>query len=483
MAEEKKLSVAEMLAAARKLDGADDANSNASKEGESATRSAASPSSTDEGPSAGTDQAPAALQNVKSGSIAEMLARAGGQSSNVPSNSPPDAESAEATSSTAVSSAKPGSIAEMLAKAGGQSPSVPSTSPPAAKSAEATNSTAVSSAKPGSIAAMLAQAGGQSLGGSDDTPKHSQPASPEAPSDSGSNAKPGSIAAMMAAARGEAKASPDAKAQPAKKSKPNSEKKSAAKKKAAAATAPTERMDTSSVLAGARGDAKRGPVSKAEAPERPQRKRPAPVASPKLDLPEMPQRPAHVKSSAKAGSSAKPGQKGKVEERRQFFLLSALFGSSFATGMTLLSTTAVVWTLALARYLFPNVLTEPPSQFKVGFPDDFAPGQVETKFKAQFGIWLVSADYQGEPCIFALSTVCTHLGCTPNWLDSEQKFKCPCHGSGFYKDGINFEGPAPRPLERYAIRVASDGQLEVDKSRKYQEEMGQWQDPASFVSV
>ena len=51
------------------------------------------------------------------------------------------------------------------------------------------------------------------------------------------------------------------------------------------------------------------------------------------------------------------------------------------------------------------------------------------------------------------------------WLDAEQKFKCPCHGSGFYKDGINFEGPAPRPLERYAIRVAEDGQLEVDKSR------------------
>ena len=36
----------------------------------------------------------------------------------------------------------------------------------------------------------------------------------------------------------------------------------------------------------------------------------------------------------------------------------------------------------------------------------------------------------------------------PNWLDGEQKFKCPCHGSGFYMTGVNFEGPAPRPLER-----------------------------------
>ena len=79
--------------------------------------------------------------------------------------------------------------------------------------------------------------------------------------------------------------------------------------------------------------------------------------------------------------------------------------------------------------------------------------------------------------------ICTHLGCTPNWLDGEQKFKCPCHGSGFYITGINFEGPAPRPLERVGISLSSDGMLEVDKSLKFQEEMGQWADPNSFVEV
>ena len=56
-------------------------------------------------------------------------------------------------------------------------------------------------------------------------------------------------------------------------------------------------------------------------------------------------------------------------------------------------------------------------------------------------------------------------------------------GSGFYITGSNFEGPAPRPLERYAISLADDGQLLVDKSRTFQEEMGQWKDPASFVPV
>ena len=143
----------------------------------------------------------------------------------------------------------------------------------------------------------------------------------------------------------------------------------------------------------------------------------------------------------------------------------------------------MLWLLGLARFLFPNVLTEPPTNFKVGFPGDYSPGQVEAKYKAQFGIWVVRFEYQGEPQIYALKSVCTHLGCTPNWLEGEQKFKCPCHGSGFYKDGVNFEGPAPRPLERYAIRVADDGQLEVDKSRKFNEELGQWADNSSFVPV
>ena len=85
--------------------------------------------------------------------------------------------------------------------------------------------------------------------------------------------------------------------------------------------------------------------------------------------------------------------------------------------------------------------------------------------------------------LYALSLVCTHLGCTPSWLEGERKFKCPCHGSGFYITGINFEGPAPRPLERVGIKLAADGMLEVDKSVKFQEEMGQWADAASFYEV
>ncbi len=125
---------------------------------------------------------------------------------------------------------------------------------------------------------------------------------------------------------------------------------------------------------------------------------------------------------------------------------------------------------AYGRFMFPNVLYEPPQEFKAGFPEEFAVDAVDERFKAAYGVWLV----RETTGFYALSTVCTHLGCTPNWLSSDAKFKCPCHGSGFIKSGINIEGPAPRPLERYKITMAEDGQIQVDKNTKYQEEKGQW---------
>jgi cytochrome b6-f complex iron-sulfur subunit len=128
------------------------------------------------------------------------------------------------------------------------------------------------------------------------------------------------------------------------------------------------------------------------------------------------------------------------------------------------------------RFFFPNVTFEPPLKFKVGFPDQFSIG-VDNRFKDEHRVWIVRND-QG---FYALSTICTHLGCTPNWLQSEQKFKCPCHGSGYYITGVNFEGPAPRPLERFNITLADDGQIQVDEGQKYQYELGQWGLPGAFL--
>ncbi len=282
-----------------------------------------------------------------------------------------------------------------------------------------------------------------------------------------------SVAEMMAMARGEkaggAAKKPAAKTPTAGKPKPAA-KTSPPSKAAAAKAAPAEPRDTASILAAARKSSKAGPMSKAEAAAK-AKADPKAKTKPKIVVPPMPVKPAYaMPTPAAAKSKSKSAAK---EERRDFLWIG--FGS--------LAAVTAIWSLASLKFMFPNVRREPPSKFKVGFPDAYPAGQVQTKFKAQYGVWIANAEYNGQLQIYALKSVCTHLGCTPSWLDAEQKYKCPCHGSGFYKDGINFEGPAPRPLERCAIRIADDGQIEVDKSRIFQEEMGQWEDPSCYISV
>ena len=181
--------------------------------------------------------------------------------------------------------------------------------------------------------------------------------------------------------------------------------------------------------------------------------------------------PSTAAISTGGGAAALAAAGGDVSRRGFLSWISAgwLAFGALTTG-TLIGT---------VRFLFPNVLFEPPQMFRAGFPEEYTVGNVSTRFKDQFAVWIVRTPTE----IYVLSTVCTHLGCTPNWLDGEQKFKCPCHGSGFRKTGINFEGPAPRPLERYKVTLADDGQILVDKTRKYQWEKGEWIDPESFLAV
>jgi cytochrome b6-f complex iron-sulfur subunit len=347
------------------------------------------------------------------------------------------------------------SVADMIAaakKADSGSASSPETSPtPASEEAAASGSTpaapTVPSDKPASATASPAKgAGGGRM-------SVAEMLAAARSGDAGGGAKPAAVAAAPA----EKKAAP-----------PKPAVKPAAAEKVEAA-APADR-DTASILAAAKKSGKAGPMSKAEAAAK-EKAEPVAKEKPKVFVPPMPPKPAYA--LPKPVEKPKP-TKAEVDESRRSFL---------NLGFWMLGAVSALWTLASVKFLFPNVRREPPSKFKVGFPDAFPPGQVQTKFIPQYGVWVANAEFDGQQQIYALKSVCTHLGCTPNWLEAEQKFKCPCHGSGFYKDGINFEGPAPRPLERYAIRIADDGQIEIDKSRTFQEEMGQWEDPASFIPV
>jgi len=162
-------------------------------------------------------------------------------------------------------------------------------------------------------------------------------------------------------------------------------------------------------------------------------------------------------------------------------IFRAVFGSALGMGCASLGAVAGLWSAAVVRFMVPNVTAEAPSTFKAGRPADYREGYVETKYRQTHGVWVVHGVYQGRPQLFALRTACTHLGCITVWQESQQKFKCPCHGSGFSKEGINIEGPAPRPLERCAIRVADDGQLEIDRSRIFQQQRGEWEDSESYL--
>jgi cytochrome b6-f complex iron-sulfur subunit len=147
--------------------------------------------------------------------------------------------------------------------------------------------------------------------------------------------------------------------------------------------------------------------------------------------------------------------------RRDLFSAAMLGWGAFAAA-------GGIGTIGLVRFLFPNVSFEPPQLFKTAPKGKFAPNSVDETWKESNAVWMVNVDGR----ILAISTVCTHLGCTPNWRASENKFKCPCHGSGYYMNGVNFEGPTPRPLERFRIYVdPADGMVWVDKTMKCQVEL------------
>lgn len=129
---------------------------------------------------------------------------------------------------------------------------------------------------------------------------------------------------------------------------------------------------------------------------------------------------------------------------------------------------SLVGLLAFVRSAFPRVLFVPPATFKAGYPNDYPVGEVSEKYRSDQRVWIVR-EPQGFYAVFAK---CTHLGCTPRWSSSENKYKCPCHGSGYYRDGYNFEGPAPRPMDRFALLLADDGQLLVDKSKVFKMQPG-----------
>jgi cytochrome b6-f complex iron-sulfur subunit len=147
------------------------------------------------------------------------------------------------------------------------------------------------------------------------------------------------------------------------------------------------------------------------------------------------------------------------------------FLSRVGLGATLLALVGQAY--AFLRSLVPNVLYEEPQRFKVGAPDQFGEG---ARFIEDRRVLV----FRERNTFYAISAACTHLGCTVRMqrlnqpkkvrvrgreFEEQAEFHCPCHGSKYYGDGTNYDGPAPRPLAYYKVEVSlDDGQLIVDLS-------------------
>jgi len=166
------------------------------------------------------------------------------------------------------------------------------------------------------------------------------------------------------------------------------------------------------------------------------------------------------KAAAAGGVAAVGPEDSEINRGRRRFAWTAV--AAFLTA----------WFLAFFRFFLPRTLFEPATSFKVGYPADYGLG-VDTKWQQKYRIWVDRTPDR----LFVIYARCTHLGCTPDWKPSENKFKCPCHGSGYDSEGVNFEGPAPRPMDRAHVEIAPDGQILVDVSKLYQWPKGQ---PSQF---
>jgi len=170
--------------------------------------------------------------------------------------------------------------------------------------------------------------------------------------------------------------------------------------------------------------------------------------------------------------------------RRQFLMLMGGLG---AVGASLFGG------IQLLKFMFPAATNDAPQQFKTTFTFTDLTGGVTADGKAKAGATVrsITADRVSvivdDAGIYAVFLVCTHLGCTPNYVTNvtggsgvadavaqergvragaekiPNGWACPCHGSRYFIDSTNFYGPAPRPMDWVDISVAPDGYFVVDR--------------------
>lgn len=142
---------------------------------------------------------------------------------------------------------------------------------------------------------------------------------------------------------------------------------------------------------------------------------------------------------------------GTSDGRRRFLKIIGQLSFFAAFGGIFIST---------MRFMLPNVLYEPPTVFTIGSTDDFPPDSATFLEESRMFI------FRRPEGLFAISSVCTHLGCNVRWEQENDGFECPCHGSSFDKNGENTSGPAPKPLKWLKLTLEGEKKLVVDTRAK-----------------
>ena len=102
----------------------------------------------------------------------------------------------------------------------------------------------------------------------------------------------------------------------------------------------------------------------------------------------------------------------------------------------------------------------PEGSIDAGYADSFPAGSVTANIQGRF--YLCRMEDGG---FLALSSKCTHLGCTVPWEEKEKRFACPCHGSSFDISGSVITAPAPRPLDMFPVRIENN-MVKVDAGKR-----------------
>jgi cytochrome b6-f complex iron-sulfur subunit len=183
--------------------------------------------------------------------------------------------------------------------------------------------------------------------------------------------------------------------------------------------------------------------------------------------------------------SARGRMRARAETTRRQFLM--IMGGLAALGATLFGSIEVL------RFMFPVASDNAPALFKTAFTFQQLTGGVQGGKAVNAANVLSETDKRvtvvlDNAGIYAVYLVCTHLGCTPNYVTDvtigsgvspsvaeargvraqndrlPNGWACPCHGSRYFIDSTNFYGPAPRPMDWVNIQVTPDGFFAVDRA-------------------